>query len=153
MEALDTISALSYALQPLSPIPSSPRHQAQPPLKLSLFNLNRYIREEEFSHEFMLKGGMQLLVKLLSIHDHSGKGGFQTCDAGSEQTAAKGNTAEVLTGNMLAVSALYRSIHAAVQKETDQDILLEVVRSAEFRGYSRAEYRMGIDRCGLHRKS
>jgi hypothetical protein len=107
LEALDTISALSYALQPLSPIPSSPRHQAQPPLKLSLFNLNKYIREEEFSHEFMLKGGMQLLVKLLSISDHGGERVAQTRDARSEQSATKGNTAEILTGNMLAVSALH----------------------------------------------
>jgi len=107
LEALDTISALSYALQPLSPIPSSPRHQAQPPLKLSLFNLNKYIREEEFSHEFMVKGGMQLLVKLLSIPDHGGERVARTRDVGSEHTAPQGNTAEVLTGNMLAVSALY----------------------------------------------
>jgi len=55
----------------------------------------------------MVKGGMQLLVKLLSIPDHGGERVARTRDVGSEHTAPQGNTAEVLTGNMLAVSALY----------------------------------------------
>ncbi|WWC91077.1 uncharacterized protein L201_006018 [Kwoniella dendrophila CBS 6074] len=35
------------------------------PLKLALFNLQKYIKEEDFAVEFMLKGGMKLLVKFL----------------------------------------------------------------------------------------
>jgi hypothetical protein len=106
LEALDTISAMSYALQPLSPIPASPTKQVQPGLKLSLFKLHSYIKEEEFSHEFMLKGGMQLLVKLLSItdDDHRAERMFEGQKGnkafGADQAACP------LTGNMLAVSRI-----------------------------------------------
>jgi hypothetical protein len=105
LEALDTISAMSYALQPLSPIlPASPTRQNQPGLKLSLFKLHSYIKEEEFSHEFMLKGGMQLLVKLLSVTDES----CQAEDASGVQqdnkTSRVDQAVSPLTGNMLAVS-------------------------------------------------
>lgn len=92
MEALDTISALSYALQPKIPIASSPSGSPQPPLKLVLFKLDKYIQEEEFSHEFMLKGGMQLLVRLLS----EGPSQKRMESAGSGIDAA-------LSGNALAV--------------------------------------------------
>ncbi|KAG7530583.1 hypothetical protein FFLO_04946 [Filobasidium floriforme] len=103
LEALDTISAMSYALQPLSPIlPASPTRQTQPGLKLSLFKLHSYIKEEEFSHEFMLKGGMQLLVKLLSVTDET----YQAEDASGVQEDNKisrvDQAVSPLTGNMLA---------------------------------------------------
>lgn len=105
LEALDTISAMSYALQPLSPIlPASPTRQTRPGLKLSLFKLHSYIKEEEFSHEFMLKGGMQLLVKLLSVTDEN----YQAEDASGVQEDNKisrvDQAVSPLTGNMLAVS-------------------------------------------------
>ncbi|WVF65412.1 hypothetical protein IAT40_000139 [Kwoniella sp. CBS 6097] len=35
------------------------------PLKLALFNLQKYIKEEDFAVEFMLKGGMKMLVRFL----------------------------------------------------------------------------------------
>ena len=35
------------------------------PLKLALFNLQKYVKEEEFSVEFMIRGGMNDLVQLL----------------------------------------------------------------------------------------
>lgn len=35
------------------------------PLKLALFNLQKYIKEEDFAVEFMLKGGVGLLVELV----------------------------------------------------------------------------------------
>jgi len=34
------------------------------PLKLALFNLQKYAKEEDFAVEFMLKGGMRILVRL-----------------------------------------------------------------------------------------
>ena len=104
LEALDTISALSYALQPLSPIPTSPSKQIQPPLKLSLFKLQKYIKEEEFSHEFMLKGGMQLLVKLLSITDEDRVEPTDTDRPEPYTGSTSEQRASPLTGNMLAVS-------------------------------------------------
>lgn len=35
------------------------------PLKLALFNLQKYIKEDDFAVEFMLKGGVALLVELV----------------------------------------------------------------------------------------
>lgn len=35
------------------------------PLKMALFNLQKYIKEADFAVEFMLKGGLKTLVKLL----------------------------------------------------------------------------------------
>jgi engulfment/cell motility protein 1 len=35
------------------------------PLKMALFNLQKYIKEGEFVVEFMLKGGLKLLMALL----------------------------------------------------------------------------------------
>jgi engulfment/cell motility protein 1 len=52
------------------------------PLKLAWFNLQKYIKEEDFAVEFMLRGGMRKLVILLE-KEHGG-----------------------LVGNSLAVSAL-----------------------------------------------
>lgn len=39
------------------------------PLKLALFNLQKYIKEEDFAVEFMLKGGVGLLVELVENED------------------------------------------------------------------------------------
>ncbi|WWC63902.1 uncharacterized protein I303_106507 [Kwoniella dejecticola CBS 10117] len=39
------------------------------PLKLALFNLQKYIKEEDFAVEFMLKGGMKMLVRLLERNE------------------------------------------------------------------------------------
>lgn len=49
------------------------------PLKLALFNLQKYVREEEFSVEFMMRGGVSDLVNLLT----------------REETALSGNTLAV----------------------------------------------------------
>jgi hypothetical protein len=35
------------------------------PLKLALFNLSKYVREEDFAVEFMSRGGMGTLMRLL----------------------------------------------------------------------------------------
>lgn len=35
------------------------------PLKMALFNLQKYVKEGEFAAEFMLKGGLKNLVSLL----------------------------------------------------------------------------------------
>jgi hypothetical protein len=35
------------------------------PLKLALFNLSKYVNEEDFAVEFMLKGGVRTIMKLL----------------------------------------------------------------------------------------
>lgn len=35
------------------------------PLKLALFNLQKYVKEEEFASEFLLRGGVRILVGLL----------------------------------------------------------------------------------------
>jgi hypothetical protein len=35
------------------------------PLKMALFNLQKYIKEADFAVEFMLKGGLSTLVKLV----------------------------------------------------------------------------------------
>jgi engulfment/cell motility protein 1 len=39
------------------------------PLKLALFNLSKYIHEEDFAIEFMLRGGMRTLMKLLERNE------------------------------------------------------------------------------------
>lgn len=39
------------------------------PLKLALFNLQKYIKEDDFAVEFMLKGGVSLLVELVEKDD------------------------------------------------------------------------------------
>lgn len=39
------------------------------PLKLALFNLQKYIKEDDFAVEFMLKGGLELLVELVEKDD------------------------------------------------------------------------------------
>lgn len=51
------------------------------PVKLALFNLQKYIKEDDFAVEFMLKGGVKFLVDLIT-------------DEGPR----------ILTGNSLAVS-------------------------------------------------
>lgn len=104
IEALDTISALSYALQPLSPIPASPTKQVQPPLKLALFKLQKYIKEEEFSHEFMLKGGRQLLVKLLGVAEEDQE--TRPGDEPREVRSGGNQYTSPLAGNTLAVSQI-----------------------------------------------
>nr|ODO03704.1 hypothetical protein L204_00040 [Cryptococcus depauperatus CBS 7855] len=45
--------------------PSSTTSNDHIPLKLALFNLQKYVKEEEFSIEFLFKGGMKTLIKLL----------------------------------------------------------------------------------------
>lgn len=51
------------------------------PAKLALFNLQKFIKEDDFAVEFMLKGGVKILVDLIEKDDKTG-----------------------LTGNSLAVS-------------------------------------------------
>lgn len=37
------------------------------PLKLALFNFQKFVGEEEFAAEFLLKGGMRTLIKILDL--------------------------------------------------------------------------------------
>ena len=38
-------------------------------LKLALFNLQKYIQEEDFAFEFLLRGGVKTLVRILERLD------------------------------------------------------------------------------------
>lgn len=102
IEALDTIAALQYALQPSSPLPLSPSGRISVPLKLVLFNLHKFIHEEAFNTEFIKRGGLGLLVKLLMVNeegdDESKK---QSTDIGHGDV--KPRELMVLSGNALAV--------------------------------------------------
>jgi hypothetical protein len=70
-------------------LPSLPTHaNATLSLKLALFNLQKYVKEEEFAVEFMLRGGTKNLVQLI-----------QRSEGG-------------LTGNSLAVSWTHHRSHA-----------------------------------------
>jgi hypothetical protein len=39
------------------------------PLKLALFNLSKYVKEDDFAVEFMIRGGTKVLVALLERGD------------------------------------------------------------------------------------
>ncbi len=39
------------------------------PLKLALFNLQRYIGEDEFADEFVLRGGVKTIVRLVEKNE------------------------------------------------------------------------------------
>lgn len=45
--------------------PDTPPAEDVLPLKLALFNFQKFVSEEEFTAEFLLKGGMRTLVKIL----------------------------------------------------------------------------------------
>ncbi|KAK4688356.1 hypothetical protein P7C73_g1754, partial [Tremellales sp. Uapishka_1] len=67
-EALNVVNSLK-AVGSHTRIDSSVGHGSDesnvPPLKLALFTLQKYIKEEDFAVEFMLKGGMRMLVRLV----------------------------------------------------------------------------------------
>ncbi|WRT69192.1 uncharacterized protein IL334_006176 [Kwoniella shivajii] len=67
-EALVVVTSLKSAIHRTSLGDSTinlPTSADAIPLKLALFNLQKYIKEEEFAVEFMLKGGMKILVRFL----------------------------------------------------------------------------------------
>nr|XP_031861447.1 uncharacterized protein CI109_003051 [Kwoniella shandongensis]KAA5528519.1 hypothetical protein CI109_003051 [Kwoniella shandongensis] len=67
-EALVVVSSLKASAQRTSLGDSTvniPATAETIPLKLALFNLQKYIKEEDFAVEFMLKGGMRILVRFL----------------------------------------------------------------------------------------
>ncbi|ODO06045.1 hypothetical protein L198_01274 [Cryptococcus wingfieldii CBS 7118] len=72
-EALIVVSSLKSAIRRDSVPESTSSHTPSPslsnldtiPLKLALFNLQKFVREEDFSFEFLLKGGMKILIRLL----------------------------------------------------------------------------------------
>ncbi len=75
------------------------------PLKLSLFHLQKFIREDEFAKEFLLRGGMRLLVELLLVRRDENeimRGSFETSPTQAGERAT-GHSVQ-LTGNTLAVS-------------------------------------------------
>lgn len=47
--------------------PDTPPAEDVLPLKLALFNFQKFVNEEEFTAEFLLKGGMRTLVKILEF--------------------------------------------------------------------------------------
>jgi hypothetical protein len=112
IEALDSIYALAYALQPLTPLPSTPSGKLSIPLKLCLFNMSKYLKEMPFANEFIVKGGFPLLIKLIT-HGPSPTprvnqdGKMKEMDGtGMDGTVMDGTAgrAEGLSGNSLAVS-------------------------------------------------
>ncbi|ODN81097.1 hypothetical protein L202_03192 [Cryptococcus amylolentus CBS 6039] len=74
-EALIVVSSLKSAIRrdslPESTFSHTPSHTPSPsnldtiPLKLALFNLQKFVKEEDFSVEFLLIGGMRILIRLL----------------------------------------------------------------------------------------
>ncbi|KAK6906154.1 hypothetical protein I203_100138 [Kwoniella mangroviensis CBS 8507] len=67
-EALVVLTSLKSSIRRISLGDSTvdvPSSADAIPLKLALFNLQKYIKEEDFAVEFMLKGGMRMLVKFL----------------------------------------------------------------------------------------
>ncbi|ODO09557.1 hypothetical protein I350_03160 [Cryptococcus amylolentus CBS 6273] len=72
-EALIVVASLKSAIRrdslpesTSSHTPSSSPSNLDPiPLKLALFNLQKFVKEEDFSVEFLLKGGMRILIRLL----------------------------------------------------------------------------------------
>lgn len=97
IEAADTLVTLNHALNPHE-TPSASAGKLSP-LKLVLFKLQRHVREEQFTTEFMAKGGLGSLVELLAI-DSSEVSGFDTVK-GEFGTSAPG-----LAGNSLAYALL-----------------------------------------------
>ncbi|WVQ73600.1 hypothetical protein IAR50_003179 [Cryptococcus sp. DSM 104548] len=74
-EALIVVASLKASIRRDS-LPESTSGQSASsidviPLKLALFNLQKFVKEEDFSVEFLLKGGMKILIRLLE-KDESG---------------------------------------------------------------------------------
>ncbi|ORX39155.1 hypothetical protein BD324DRAFT_618673 [Kockovaella imperatae] len=70
-EALTVVNSLRLSAENMGPdgADASSPEKNNIPLKLALFNLSKYVREEEFSVEFMIRGGVKLLVQLLEQKD------------------------------------------------------------------------------------
>lgn len=72
-EALAVVSSLKSASsrQSLDRASTASVHSASEglPLKLALFNFQKYVKEEDFAVEFMLKGGMKMLLKMLDVRE------------------------------------------------------------------------------------
>ena len=66
-EALTVVNSLKYSSKnaSLNDSTASLPDQAVIPLKLALFNLSKFIKEEEFAAEFMIRGGVKMLIELL----------------------------------------------------------------------------------------
>jgi engulfment/cell motility protein 1 len=78
-EALAVVTSLKVSAQQPK-LESTPALKTQTqtegmgiPLKLALFNLQKYIKEEDFAVEFMMRGGMRMLVRML---ERDGEGGL-----------------------------------------------------------------------------
>ena len=66
-EALTVVDSLKHSVKDDSPRGSEASNFDGHiiPLKLALFNLSKFVREEEFAVEFMIRGGVRLLIELL----------------------------------------------------------------------------------------
>jgi len=63
------VNSFKLTLQRLQAESAEPLPEGTYPLKLALFNLSKYIKEEDFAVDFMLKGGMKALLNLLERRD------------------------------------------------------------------------------------
>lgn len=82
-EALAVVISLQQALL-RSDLPGTTRDESHTiPLKLALFNLQKHVKEEEFSVEFMLRGGVHDLVSLLQDSDGGLSGNSLAVSEGS----------------------------------------------------------------------
>ena len=75
-EALTVVNSLKYSSdhEIINESKVSLADLAVVPVKLALFNLSKYIREQEFAVEFMIRGGVRLLIDLLE-RQHGGLSG------------------------------------------------------------------------------
>lgn len=78
-EALSVVTSLQHAVSSnLDSSAVSPSKlnggKAAIPLKLALFNLSKYVKEEEFAVEFMIRGGTKDLLRLIE-HSEGGLSG------------------------------------------------------------------------------
>jgi hypothetical protein len=92
----------------MTPLPSTPSGKLSIPLKLCLFNLSKYLKEPLFAAEFMAKGGIELLVRLIldgpSTSSRLSYMGSSSHDAGTDPEI------EPLKGNSLAVSVVLTTL-------------------------------------------
>lgn len=120
-EALSVVTSLKAARsarRSTSTAHQPDEHSNIIPLKLALFNLQKYVREEEFSVEFMMRGGVSDLVDLLQ----------------REEAGLSGNTLAVslkdVARPLLSVSTLYKAFEVCSSSKQHGMISLTSLRTA-----------------------
>ncbi len=105
VEAVDSVAGLQYAIDPLTPLASMPSGKLAVPLKLTIFNITKYLKEPPFADEFLRRGGLDLLIRLIA-HGSADLSAVSRAGstAGDRSSAADGDRGDTLSGNTLAVS-------------------------------------------------